>query len=1020
MRHGSARDREREREARWYAARPSHAVSRARPPAQIPTQGSTHDGPATRRRQGAVPRGQGPQRRHAARGLLGQLPGFFNIGELNRLWDWGLVRSQLQVRRASDYRCGCGEPWQAARRGTRSSTRRRLAPELAPLAEARIDLDQAAVVRWPQMLRLLRARPGGRTGWHELDRYTAASSAVYRAITEVTGARVVVDSSRLPIEPVGARARSRRRRARHAARPRSARGRLLVEARRSARPTTTTTSTCRGSARRTRPRAGSRATSWSRRSAGAGPVEVVQYDDLARDPAAVLRRLADVRRRTGGRPRVPHVGDRDDRADALGRRQPDAHDERRDPDRARRRMAHEHRAARPVRRDRDRAAAAPPLRPARSAAARADRPTTARPRPTRAARGLAGAPDAHHQRVAALRRDPARLAHRAADAPCSRSARARAGSARGSRAHYDYTGVELDEQSRAAAEARIAADGRGEIHAEPRRRRPTTTSTSRARSRCSSTSPTTSTRSKQWHDHLRPDGWLLLSVPAHAERLRRGRRARRPLPPLRARRAAPPARRRRLRGRALQQLRRRARPRAPARAQHRSPRRRARAAAPGRRHARGTVVGQRAAVPTQAASRPRSRPRRSPRPAGWCRRRSRAPTSAPATSCSRAAPGDRRRRPRRDCAGERVLVIGTFDPDTPRARQWLRLLDRLGCDVEVRNVGSWGADRASQTAALAGADAAQRRLRACCAPRWHLLTCQRPDVVVFLYPGHLDACVLGPIARLRRIPAVLDVFISLYDTVVVDRGLRSPRSPVALATRALDTVACWSVPLVVVDTPEHADFFARFTHRDRVALRACCGSAPRSSGSSPRRRSRRRRADPLVPHVHPAARLRDGRARGRAARRRRPHVPARRRRPASGPTPRQLARRARAHQHRVRRAGAGSGAARPRSRGASICLGVFGTSDKAARVVPNKVFQCAAAGRAVITAATPAVDQRVRRRARDRARRRRRRARRRAPRAPRARTGSPSRRAPAPSFEAALLRSRPRRRPRRDPRQHPT
>src|ERR1700675_5160761 len=64
--------------------------------------------------------------------LLGQLPGFFNIGELNRLWDWGLV---------SNFRCGCGLPvqecptWHAI-----LEEADRLEPGVAPLTTARIDL----------------------------------------------------------------------------------------------------------------------------------------------------------------------------------------------------------------------------------------------------------------------------------------------------------------------------------------------------------------------------------------------------------------------------------------------------------------------------------------------------------------------------------------------------------------------------------------------------------------------------------------------------------------------------------------------------------------------------------------------------------------------------------------------------------------------------------------------------------------------------------------------------------------
>ena len=217
--------------------------------------------------------------------LLGQLPGFFNIGELNRLWDWGLV---------SNFRCGCGLPvqecptWHAILEAADQSL---AGTGIPPLTTARIDIAQHEVVRWPRLLRLLRARPSTRSRWEALDRYTTASSAVYRAIAHVTGARVVVDSSRLPIEPValGLVPGVDVRVAQVIRDPRA-----VVYSWKRSKVTTDRDNV------EYMPKfsAAFSTTSWlvrnlvveviGRRRA----VEVVQYDEMARDPAGVLRRLA--------------------------------------------------------------------------------------------------------------------------------------------------------------------------------------------------------------------------------------------------------------------------------------------------------------------------------------------------------------------------------------------------------------------------------------------------------------------------------------------------------------------------------------------------------------------------------------------------------------------------------------------------------------------------------------------------------------------------------------------------------
>ncbi len=115
--------------------------------------------------------------------LLGQAEGSFSVGEMRDLW----LRGVLENRR-----CGCGEPFGSCPFWT----------EVGAEAFGGWDADHA---RNLHRLRMRYDRPWTlpmlsiRRPWNpELERYVDATADVYRAVRKVSGADVIIDSTKIP------------------------------------------------------------------------------------------------------------------------------------------------------------------------------------------------------------------------------------------------------------------------------------------------------------------------------------------------------------------------------------------------------------------------------------------------------------------------------------------------------------------------------------------------------------------------------------------------------------------------------------------------------------------------------------------------------------------------------------------------------------------------------------------------------------------------------------------------------
>ncbi len=214
------------------------------------------------------------------------------------------------------------------------------------------------------------------------------------------------------------------------------------------------------------------------------------------------------------------------------------------------------------------------------------------------------------------------------------------------------------------------------------------------------------------------------------------------------------------------------------------------------------------------------------------------------------------------------------------------------------------------------------------------------DVVLVAFPGQ-EVMLLA--RMLTRKPIVFDAFTSHYEGYIEDRRTAPPTSLRARWYAVLDRLACWLATAVLTDTREHARYFSeRFgvvpdkLHPILLGTMLVGTSEPAPS-------------DDFLVHFHASNIPLQGIEVIWAALRRLWSESVRFQMIGPFPVPAELQAHVR-HEERVKFSELAVRMAR-----AHACLGIFGTSPKTQRVIPNKVFEALAMAKPVITSDTPAI-----------------------------------------------------------------
>lgn len=159
----------------------------------------------------------------------------------------------------------------------------------------------------------------------------------------------------------------------------------------------------------------------------------------------------------------------------------------------------------------------------------------------------------------------------------------------------------------------------------------------------------------------------------------------------------------------------------------------------------------------------------------------------------------------------RVVFWGTYDSGKPRVRILISGARDAGLEVTECHIDIWkGIEDKSQLKGIF------RKIKLIISILiaypvliYRYLRLPHHDMVVVTYMGQFDVLILKMFAELRRIPICWDVFLSLYDTVVIDRKVIRKKSLMAKLLYTIEWLSNRAANLIFLDTKTHAKYFEK-------------------------------------------------------------------------------------------------------------------------------------------------------------------------------------------------------------------